>query len=86
MKWSFQNITNPQFSEAQIKVKEDVKLRKQYMEDGFTSLIMNYTQDLTELREKLLLGNSRVEDKIKKIEEKILELEERKNAVKQKTA
>ena len=78
VKWSFVNITNPQFKDAQIRVKEDVELRKQYMEDGFSSLIMDYIHDLTELRQKLLLGNKNVEDKIKKIESKISELEERK--------
>jgi hypothetical protein len=78
VKWSFVNITNPQYSEAQIRIKEDVELRKRYMEEGFSSLIMNYTLDLTELREKLLLGNLKVQDKAVKIEQKIKELEERK--------
>lgn len=77
VKWSFQNITNPQFKEAQIRVKEDVELRKKYIDEGFTSLILNYTQELTELREKLLLGNKRVEDKVKKIERRLFELETR---------
>ena len=78
VKWSFVNITNPQFEEAQIKVKDDIELRKEYLNEGFSSLIMNYTLDLTDLREKLLLGNDRVQDKVNKIEIKIEELEVRK--------
>jgi len=78
VKWSFANITNPQFEEAQISVKEDIELRKQYMNEGFTSLIMDYTLQLTDLRSKLLLGNEKVQDKVEKLEKKINELEERK--------
>ena len=78
VKWSFVNITNPQFKEAQLKVREDIELRKQYMNEGFSSLILNYTLDLSELRNKLLLGNDKVEEKVEKLENKIKELEDRK--------
>jgi hypothetical protein len=78
VRWSFENITNPQYREAQKKVKEDVTLRMQYVQEGFDSLIMKYTLDLTELREKLLLGNKKVQEKIQKIELRIKELEQRK--------
>jgi len=77
VKWSFVNITSPQFEGAKIKVKEDIELRKQYMNEGFSSIIMNHTLDLSELREKLLLGNDKVQDKAIKLEKKINELQDR---------
>ena len=78
VRWSFVNITNPQFEEAKIKVKEDIELRKEYLDQGISSMILNHTLELTDLREKLLLGNDKVQDKVEKLEQKIIELEERK--------
>jgi len=77
-KWSFVNITNPQYDQTSKKVKDDISLRIKYMNQGFSSLIMEYTSELTELREKLLLGNEKVQDKATKLEHKIEELEKRK--------
>src|SRR5690625_1550212 len=58
-------------------MKQDIELRKEYISKGFSSLIMKYTLDLTELRGKLLLGNKKVEEKVKKLEKKIHEFEKR---------
>ena len=80
VRWSFSNITGPQFEEAKSKVKEDIELRKEYLEQGFSSMILNHTLDLSSLREKLLLGNEKVQDKAEKLEKKIIELENRKTA------
>ena len=78
VRWSFVNITNPQFEEVKVKVKEDIELRKEYLDQGISSMILNHTLELTDLREKLLLGNDKVQDKVEKLEQKIIELEERK--------
>lgn len=77
VRWSFAHITNPQYGKAQERVKQDIELRKEYISKGFSSLIMKYTLDLTDLRGKLLLGNKKVEDKVKKLEKKIHEFENR---------
>lgn len=78
VKWCFSNITNPQFQQTQKKVKEDIVLRKQYMNEGFTSLVYSYTSELSELRQKLLLGNEKIQEKVEKLERKIADIDERK--------
>ena len=78
IKWSFSNITNPQYQEAKRRVQEDIELRKQYLEEGLSSLIMDHTLTISDLRNKLLLGNQKVQEKIERLEKKISDLEERK--------
>jgi superfamily II DNA or RNA helicase len=76
--WSFKNITNPQFDDARDRISDDIEKRKEYLDEGFSSLIMDYTLELSELNNKLLLGNKKVAEKIKKLEEKIRLLNDRK--------
>lgn len=76
--WAFRHLTSPQYEQVKDEIKEDIELRKQYMDDGFTSLILTYTSELSDLRQKLLLGNEKIQDKVAKLERKIEEIEERK--------
>lgn len=74
IKWSFINITKPQYEKAQLRVKEDIELRKEYLKQGFESLVLDYTSQLTEERGKLLLGNTKIQEKVNNLEDKIEEL------------
>lgn len=76
--WCFNHITQPQFEEAKTRIEDDITMRKQYLDQGFSTLIMDYQLELSDLNSKLLLGNKKVEEKIKKLEEKIRLLNERK--------
>ncbi|MAM23118.1 MAG: helicase [Croceibacter sp.] len=76
-KWSYKNITVPQFTMASERIKEDLEDRKKYLEEGIDSLIFEYTAELSSLREKVFNGNLKAQDKMQRFEDRIEELQQR---------
>ena len=77
VKWSYQNITEPQFKLASERIKEDLEDRKKYLQEGIDALIFEYTSELASLREKVFSGNTKQQDKMERLEQRIEELEQR---------
>lgn len=72
--WCFQNFTRQQFEKAKHRIWKDISLRKAYLEESFTNLIVELTSEINELQNKLLYGDSSVQEKINKINLKISDL------------
>lgn len=76
--WCFGTITMPQFENTRLRITEDMKQRKQYLDEAFTNVIFDLTDEINSLQAKILLGDTRVEDKILKKQARITELKTRK--------
>jgi hypothetical protein len=74
IEWSFNNITLDQFEETKAHVIEDSERRKEYLETAFTRVIMDIQIQIQELQGKVLLGDSKAQEKILKKQERINEL------------
>ena len=72
--WSFEQITARQFEDTQQNVAKDIEERKRYLEEAFTDVIISLQAEIQAMQGKLLLGDTRVQEKIPKIQEKINEL------------
>lgn len=74
VQWSFQNITAKQFDDTKAFVKKDAADRKNYLESAFTHVIMDLQIKVQELQGKVLLGDTKVQEKVLKMQERITEL------------
>jgi hypothetical protein len=78
LQWSFENITTKQFEDTKQHVLKDAEDRRQYLETAFTQVIMDKQAEVQELQHKVLFGDTRHQEKINKIQERIMELIDRK--------
>lgn len=78
IEWVFTNITLKQFDETRNRIQSDILNRKAYMEEAFRNIILDLTAEINNLQGKLLMGDNKVQDKIKKKQEKINELNQKK--------
>lgn len=76
--WSFIHITEPQLADTEGRVHQDAAQRKNYLETAFTDLIIQLTAEISELEQKWLLGDTRVQEKINRKQERIRHLLDRK--------
>lgn len=76
--WCFGSITMPQFESTRLRITEDLKQRKQYLDEAFTNVIFDLTDEINSLQAKILMGDTRVQDKILKKQTRINELINRK--------
>ncbi len=74
VQWSFQHITLQQFEDTRSHVQQDAADRKYYLETAFTTVIMDLQRQIQEWQAKLLLGDTRVQDKIIRKQDRITEL------------
>ncbi len=78
VQWSFNNITLQQFNDTKAYVQKDAADRNHYLESAFTQVILDLQIVIQELQPKVLLGDTRVQEKIQKKQERIFELIEKK--------
>lgn len=76
--WCFEHITAPQFEEMQHIVQKDTAKRREYLETAFTQVILDAQIEIQEWQTKVLLGDTKVQNKIIKKEERIQELVQKK--------
>jgi len=74
VQWSFANITEKQFDDTKEHVQKDSADRKKYLDSAFTQVIMDLQTQIQELQGKVLLGDSKAQDKILKKQERITQL------------
>lgn len=80
VEWSFNNVTLPQFQDAQNHVVADTAKRKEYLESAFTKVILDLQEQIQELQRKVLLGDTRVQDKLLTKQNRINELIHKKHS------
>ena len=78
VQWSFENITMQQFEETQEHVSKDSNDRKGYLETAFSHIIMDLQSEISSLQSKVLLGDSKAQEKVLKKQERVNELFEKK--------
>lgn len=76
--WCFETITLPQYERTSQRIREDLQVRKQFLEEAFTSVMFDLTDEINNLQAKILLGDTKVEDKIIRKQSKINDLKFRK--------
>ena len=74
VQWSFEHITLQQFEDTRNHVQQDAADRKYYLETAFTTVIMDLQRQIQDWQSKLLLGDTRVQDKILRKQDRITEL------------
>jgi len=74
VQWSFKEITLHQLEQTARHVGKDCAERRHYLETAFTQVIMNLQSDIQELQQKVLYGDTRVQEKIQKKQAHIDEL------------
>jgi len=79
VQWSYDNITEKQFEDAKAHIQKDLTDRKKYLETAFTKVIMDLQIQKQELQTKVLYGDTKVQEKIFKKQERIIELISKKN-------
>jgi len=79
VQWSFMNITQKQFDDTKVHVQKDSSDRKYYLESAFTQVIMDLQVQIQELQGKVLLGDTRVQEKIIHKQKRITELIDKKH-------
>lgn len=79
VQWSFTNITQQQFEDTKVHVQKDSSDRKYYLESAFTQVIMDLQMQIQELQGKVLLGDTRVQEKILHKQKRISELIDKKH-------
>ncbi len=72
--WSFENITERQLEDTHKRVLEDTTKRKEYLETAFTHVIVDLQSQIQDLQGRVLLGDTSVQEKILKKQERINEL------------
>ena len=78
VQWGFSNHTLKQFEQAEKRINKDIGQRIEYLEESFSNMIMDLTATINELQAKLLLGDMNNSDKINKIEQRITQLNQKK--------
>ena len=74
VKWSFNEITTKQLEETYERVVNDAAKRREYLETGFTHVIVDLQSETSEMQRRILLGDTTVEEKIQKNQTRINEL------------
>jgi SNF2 family DNA or RNA helicase len=74
VEWSFNHITLSQLEQTQSHVAKDTAKRKQYLESAFTQIILDLQSEIQELQGKVLLGDTKVQEKIVKKQDRIRSL------------
>ena len=77
--WRFENITLPRFELAKKRIDADISKRKEYMDEAFNNIIFVVANEINELQGKVLLGDTKVNEKIQKKQAKITDLTTRRN-------
>ncbi len=72
--WCFDQITLPQFEETKAHVTKDSEDRKKYLQEAFTHIIIDLQDQIQDLQMKVLLGDTKVQDKILSKQNRIYEL------------
>lgn len=75
VEWSYEAITTGQYQEAESRIQQDIRNRKAYLEEAFNNVIMDLTMEINDLQGKLMLGKSSVEEKLQRLQEKIVSLQ-----------
>ena len=76
--WTFDKITQPQLNDTKSRVQEDAKLRKKYLDEAFSNVILDLSEEVNELQEKVLLGDDNVQQRLTELENYIDELKQKK--------
>ncbi|SFC25825.1 SNF2 family N-terminal domain-containing protein [Parapedobacter composti] len=71
VQWSFQHVTLRQFDDTQAHVQKDTEDRKRYLESAFSQVIISLQAEIQELQTKMLYGDTKLQDKILKKQERI---------------
>ncbi len=79
VEWSFENITEKQFKDAEVHIRKDLAERKKYLESAFTQVITDISAQINELQGKLFT-DPKVSEKLKKKQERLNELQRRKQS------
>lgn len=74
VEWSFNNITLNQLEDTKNHAIKDSSRRKDYLETAFTHVIMDLQIQIQELQGKVLVGDTKAQEKILKKQERINEL------------
>jgi superfamily II DNA or RNA helicase len=74
IKWSFNEITLKQLNETYDRVVNDAARRREYLETAFTHVIVDLQSETAEMQGKILLGDTSVQEKIQKNQNRINEL------------
>jgi superfamily II DNA or RNA helicase len=74
LEWCFDQVTQPQYHDLKETVLQDNAKRKQYLETAFTQVILDIQKEIQELQTRLLLGDKKVQEKLRKKEERIHQL------------
>lgn len=74
VKWSFNEITLKQMDETYERVVNDAAKRREYLETAFTHIIVDLQSETAEMQGKILFGDTSVEEKIQKNQNRINEL------------
>lgn len=78
VKWSFENITTAQLEDTRLKAQTDADQRREYLETAFTHVIVDLQSETAVLQGKILLGDTKVQEKIERNQLRINELINRK--------
>ncbi|MBM3145968.1 MAG: DUF3883 domain-containing protein [Chloroflexi bacterium] len=77
--WSFENLTEKQKAEVEAHRVEECNLRRTYLTDTFTNLILDLTEQLNDYQQAELLGDDEGEaEERQKLEKRIEQLKNRK--------
>jgi len=76
--WSFEHITQPQYAEARRHVEEDARRRQAFLEEAFSTIILDLSAEINELQVKIMLGDNRVQEKILQRQQQIGEIKRKK--------
>lgn len=76
--WSYEYITKKQLEETKVRVHKDVSVRKDYLEESFNNIMADLTEEINEMQGKMILGNTKVEEKIAKKQSQLNLLKEKK--------
>ncbi len=61
--WAYEQITEPQLSQVTTARKEECDLRRQYLNNAFTDLILELQEKLNDLQEASLVGEHNAEER-----------------------
>ena len=74
IKWCFNEITLKQLDETYERVVNDAARRREYLETAFTHVIVDLQSETAEMQRKILLGDTAVQEKVQKNQNRINEL------------
>jgi len=78
--WYTENITLKQFEDAQNRINQDIETRKKYLEQAFEIVIGGFLESINELHGKMLLGDTKINEKLANLEKRLEETRQKKNA------